>query len=247
MRWKCFTFKLLFCWSLINAVISSASVFKWKSDPNHEDVTSSVDRIRMIADISKLQCSRECLGTTGCVAFFYNRHLQTCHLQSSIKLDPAYTHLSNGTKFYVNVCMKYNYKYNADLRKYFHCHTKGLSTQSGAALTCNNIGGRLISLDDEREFHAMQQILKHLPNNPTSQEAFWVGAQVNRITGKFEWENGVKVKHGFWAKDQPAYDGNKTVTECVLMVPIFDYKLDDFNCSLSASFIVFPICECALV
>ena len=238
---------VLVCVFMCSLNMHLATNFKWRRVKSHDDSISNEDTLFSVDSVSMLQCSRNCLDVTGCVAFYYNRVTRLCQLQSNSSPDPVKRKHSTGTKFYVNTCMQYHYSYNAELRKYYQRHTSGISTHANATDTCIQNGGRLITLSRKTEFKAMQSILKSKPVAHISKEGFWVGAKVNTLTKKFEWDDGVKVKKGFWAPQQPDYDGVNTFTECVLMIPIFSYKLDDFNCTLSSNFVVFPICECALI
>ena len=241
-----FSFIVIFL-CMIRFSDSRTTIFEWTRKHVYENYTSTANRIRTVTTLSKVRCSRECLDTTGCASFFYHEQFRVCQIHSSVSFGGGSMTSSPQTSFYTNVCMKYNYEYDADLRKYYMRHSTPTHTQRGAELACKSNGGRLISLSDRNEFHAMRQILRNITQIHVSDEAFWVGAQVNTISGIFEWNDGVKVIKDFWEPGQPEYKpkGNN-LTKCVLLMPIFDYKLDDYQCNASSSLKIYPLCECDL-
>ena len=239
---------LLVCSSVLQNLTASAVMFEWKSDHTHENVTSDADRIRTVNGTSKLQCSLQCLDTTDCVAFFHSKSSRICHLQSSATLHVHQVTLTSSadTKFYTNVCMDHDFKYHADLRKYYAILWQPL-TKSDAELQCKHHGGRLIRLDRKSELSAMKNILQAISTIDRDTEAFWVGAERNNDSGHFEWNNGEKVDSSFWEPGEPRYSAaSKVLTTCVLMVPVLKYNLDDYECIPSSGLKIFPICECAL-
>ena len=238
----------LVCLSVLQNLTASNAMFEWKSNPAYENVTSDADRIRTVNGASTLQCSLQCLDTTDCVAFFHSRRSQVCHLQSSATLHPINLTSSADTQFYPNVCMKHDFKYHADLRKYYAILWQPL-TKSDAELQCKHHGGRLIRLDRKSELSAMKNILQAISTISLSNEAFWVGAEVhvNKTSSHFEWNNGIKVDSSFWVKGQPQYNAaGNVLTGCVLIMPYLGYNLDDYECIPSSGLRIFPICECAL-
>ena len=233
---------------MIGISVSRTTIFEWTRNHVIDNLTSTDGRIRTITTHSKVKCSRECLDTTGCAGFFYSRQSGLCNIHSGVSFGGVSMTNSPQTSFYSNVCMKFKYTYDAELRKYYMRHVTPTHTLTGAEIACENSGGRLISLSDEHEFQDMQQILRNVTQINVSDEAFWVGAQVNTTSGHFHWNDGVTVKQGFWEPGQPEYKPTlgKNLTECVLLMPIFDYRLDDYQCTASSSLKIYPLCECDL-
>lgn len=232
----------LFC---IRSSESTTNIFEFQRNHTYENVTSTAKRIRTVFALSKLECLRACLATTGCAGFFYSKELPVCHIHSTVSFDLAHMVTSSDTSFYANVCAKFKYSYDARLRKYYMRYTSPKQTKTGAEDACNTVGGRLISLSEENEFFAMKSILGNITQINVSNEAFWVGAERNSTTAHFEWYDGSIVKKEFWEQGQPEYNAmSHDLTECVLLMPIFGFKLDDFQCNTSSSLKVYPLCEC---
>ena len=214
--------------------------FLWESVPIFANTSRTVDRIRSVSARSEFMCSTECLDTTGCVAFLYNRQTKGCHLHSNVYLNTSKVSTSPGSTFYGNLCMvKHSYKYNANLRKYFLPFVYPIPVKSNAEKACKNVGGTLINLSQEYEFNAMRTILNATVANKRN-TAFWVGAHRNSNTGHYNWNNGQGVKQSFWVSLQGLTEN------CVLMMPYLDSKLDAFTCNHSASRKIYPLCECVI-
>ena len=230
---------------MIGMFDARTTIFEWTRDHVNENYISTSARVRTVSASSKVTCSRECLDTTGCAGFFYNRQSSLCHIHSSVSFNGTMKS-SPQTSLYLNVCMKFKYVYDAQLRKYYMCHVTPTHTQAGAEIACESNGGRLLSLSDETEFQAMRQILRNSSQINKSTEAYWVGAKVNITSGKFHWNDGVAIERGFWAPSQPQFGKQSNTSKCVLMMPIYDFKLDDYECSASSSLKIYPLCECDL-
>lgn len=238
----CNSLFILFFLCLVRKAAGLSFFFAWKNDKTHEDILQTADRIRSVNARSEFSCTTECLATSGCVAFFYNKYSGFCQLQSSVHVDSLSSTASPGSKFYVNICMKHAYKYDANLRKYYLLHDNPIPVKKNAEKLCNSLGGSLITLSDENEFRNARKILD-ISVVDKANKAFWVGAEKNNVTGKFTWKNGLDVKQNFWV----SLSGVTSTGDCVLMMPFLASKLDTFDCVHSNLLRkIYPFCECVI-
>ncbi|KAL3879776.1 hypothetical protein ACJMK2_032062 [Sinanodonta woodiana] len=115
---------------------------------------------------------------------------------------------------------KFCYKYHMDCK-----------TWTEARQACQQDGGDLISLND-KNFEFFRGLAR---SKSGSCNNFWVGATDAAAEGVWNWLNGDKFNTTLWAPQQPDNWGN--VENCVTFAKMFDFKLNDENCSLKHHFV----------
>ena len=98
-----------------------------------------------------------------------------------------------------------------------------------ADLACKNIGGHLVSLQDETEWN---EVLGFIETECSSERGFWTsGTRLHN--GTFTWKyRNPEINSALWFPGQPGGDG-----DCLHLHENMDYKLNDFYCSTKMCYI----------
>lgn len=78
--------------------------------------------------------------------------------------------------------------------------------------------------------------------------AFWLGAQYSDQCHNFLWDTDSSIVSSVWFDTEPAKlhkpnNAESHDTDCVVFVPSFSYKSDDYKCNYQ----MYPLCECRSV
>jgi hypothetical protein len=128
---------------------------------------------------------------------------------------------------------------------YFKLASISTNDRHNASEQCIDSGGSLASPKDERTIEAIERMIHVDMGGIALSKGFWLSAVYNQDVGNFVWsDDNSTVLSNLWHPGKPEYFKRTGInTECVVLVPLYKFKLADYHCNSSGDSII-PLCEC---
>lgn len=243
----------------IRATVASTLCDTWELDTTNINVTSRSYMLDRFNDHSRIMCAGACEKESQCESFFFQTSTRKCQLHSLIfPKHGAFVDATEAesTEYYhrplpVVVCP--GTTISGLTGKYFIPNDVEKSWKE-AFKTCQSLGAEMTSIPDQAAINALKPLMASSFGLQINASALWVNARVSYDRNSFIWcdsKEDIPLNSSLWYTNQPELykqPGNMNAankTECVILIPFYNYKLDDYSCENGRSAaMLYPLCKC---
>lgn len=239
----------------------------WMKDNQFTDVISDKCLLDTVHGISSVSCASKCLMHENCKSFFHNKRSRICYhhatkFETDLSNNNTYMITQSGTSYFYNaiehdknistpsktVCAASRcegFTYLSRIKKYFKIAQYSTSSLANATEQCTRNGGSLAAPKDQLTIDALERMIHNRMGGFENLRGFWVSARFSPRLNLFVWnDDNTPVLQSLWHPGKPnLFSKPDSKTECVVLVPLYRFKLADYNCNVSGDAII-PLCEC---
>lgn len=251
---------ILFVIVSVDALQMSSS---WRADDKLKDLITDRCILDTIYGKSLINCANKCFNNDLCLSFFYIKHSLTCNHYStkfenvSAMNSTVFIKRTGSAYYFSTEKMSKNiskpcatakctdFTYLPSVNAYFKLAPISTNDRQNASEQCIIGGGSLASPKTQRTIDAIERMIHGDMGGLALSKGFWLSAVYSQDVGNFVWpDDNSTVLSRLWHPGKPEYfKRNGINTECVVLVPLYQFKLADYHCNSSGDSII-PLCEC---